>query len=853
MTEQNRSAGVLLHITSLPSAYGCGSLGEEAKKFIDYLRSAGFRYWQILPFNVPDEVASPYSAESSYLGNPLCIDLETLKRDGLISAAELSRQAVPGNGNRYKLRELRAVRMAFLRSVWARLEKSADEAAEKLKAEIAAYLSANEDVAKSCAFFALKNLNGNADWQQWEISERDLQEDAEQNAAYRSDVAFYAFLAYEFEKQWAEIKAYANSNFVRIIGDVPIYVNLQSADVYYNRESFQLDEAGYPTHVSGIPAGKGEKGQKWCHPLYNVPYLRRENYRFVVHRFAHYLNQFDLIRIDHFKAFSAYGSIPAGGSAEEGVWVEDSLGEECLQSILDAVGQNRLIAEDVGAEEDRNIQEWLRTYRIPGMKIVQFDADIDRYGDSIAYTGTHDNDTMLGYLNRLDETACKEIAGRNHIDYTDRKRLAVRLMEKLFASRARIVILPVQDLLLQDTSARMNTPGMVEDTTWMYALTGTDLERLKENAEQVKKLLAESTHNRIRILQNEKVSVQDYFGEVIVTYHRKDEARCKPLFDRLEENGCRYYKNAIDEVTIRNSEYEDRLDERLSRCSRLILVFSNSLFANATIMRLVWYQVGHVLPKGTGRVLTFCLDKPRRDVLTGSPIGTLNLESVDKFDVNTITSDHVVASTVCEKYFEDASVNDYAVQKINYRRISLQAEITAEEFRTAAEGENSIYAESPQELLQGVDVGCYLLRFSFEGINVRNVNYADEMQVDYHTDYLTDNGVISKRCYKISAKEGEKYCFVFDFLVPVHHPLGSVVKPYFVWKKGEKSFRYFQKLLYTALPPYEILQRDLVVEESSQRIYFSLDFALHEITKELTPEEQKQWKLGKVVDLFYPQ
>ena len=858
MTEQCRSAGVLLHVTSLPSRYGCGSFGEEAKRFIDYLKKAGFRYWEILPYNIPDEFASPYSAQSSFFGNPLCIDLETLKNERLISESDLKKEVVNSKGNKYDLIKLQSKRLKFLRSVWNKIEDSSNETAEILKDKIKQYLSANANEEKSCKFFALKQLNKNTDWQNWTVTEDQAEADPKWKTKYESSFRFYAFLSYEFDKQWNELKTYANKNFVKIIGDVPIYVNLQSADVYYNRECFRLGENGYPTYVSGIPkCEEDKKGQKWGHPLYNVDFLRKDDFNFIANRFKNARKRFDIIRIDHFKAFSAYGVIaanetPNGKGEIKGSWA-DGLGKDCLQKITDEVGEEHLIAEDVGAENDDKIQDWLREFRIPGMKIIQTDSDIDGYGDSIAYTGTHDNNTLIGYLNSVDDKICKDIAKKNGKLYINKESLATSLIEKLFASRARIVIIPAQDLLLQDSSARMNTPGTMEKSNWMYALTYENMARLDDGAEKISNMLATNTHNKIKILKNDNVSIRDFFGEIIITYHKDDEQKCADLLAMLDAQGCRYYKNEINESIITNSEYEDNLDKRLERCSRMILVLSEKLFENAAVTRLIWYQIGYVLPYGN-RLLTFYLEKIGNYDLAKSPIGTLNLQEIVISDENKAKNDYIkkvmenlVSSTVREKYFDDSSTNDYAAQKIHYKHVSLQLEIDLQSFQQTG---NDYYYKNPFEFLEKIDVSCYLLAFSLDDVNVINCNYSDELKPDRHTNYLTNNGIISKK-YRQNNSEN-KHCFVFDFLVPVHHPLGSIVKPYFVWQdKG--SFDRFKNLIYSALYPYEILQRDIFVDETTKHIYFSFDFPQHEKSKELDKVKREDYKIGKIADVFYPQ
>ena len=461
-----RRSGVLMHISSLPGNYSVGSFGSEARHFVDYLSSAGFSLWQVLPFCMTDECNSPYKSASAFGGNPYFIDLPTLYEQGLLTSEEL------------KAAEQRSTYLCeFDRLASERLPLLYKAAMRVLdRTEVIDFVESRPKLCQAAEFMALREANRNRPWQEWTVEEAEL-----------DTLFFWQFIQYQFYNQWMRLKEYANSRGVSIIGDMPIYVALDSADVYWSREQFLLDGRGYPTSVAGVPPDYfSEDGQLWGNPLYDWRSMAKDGYSWWRQRLEFTLEMFDGVRIDHFRGLESYWSVPAHAkSAKEGKWVKGP-GRRLVDALRSVAGDKLIIAEDLGdVTEEVNA---LRRYSgFSGMRVIQFaflgDPKTPHLphhftADAVAYTGTHDNNTLLGYVWELDPHTRAEVFEYCGAPDTDFNRGCQAIIRTLMASVADTVILPMQDLLIFGRDTRMNTPG-TESSNWAWRLTPTQLKGLE--------------------------------------------------------------------------------------------------------------------------------------------------------------------------------------------------------------------------------------------------------------------------------------------------------------------------------------------------------------------------------------
>ena len=462
MAVLKRKSGVLMHVSSLPGEYSVGSFGAEARAFVDFLADAGFSLWQVLPFCMTDEFNSPYKSLGAFSGNPFFIDLPTLYKKGLITLEELSeaRQSTPYLCEFKRLREERL----------ELLEKAAMRIYDR--SEIAECIKAIPDLRELCEFLARRDANGEKPWQEWQNEEIDPDR-----------LFFWQFVEAEFLEQWLLLKDYANAKGIEIIGDLPIYVAEDSADVWANKEQFLLDEKGYPTSVAGVPPDYFAKdGQLWGNPLYNWKKMKEDGYAWWRRRLGYALVLFDGVRIDHFRAFEAYWSVPKGAkTAKEGKWVKGP-GRNIVDVIKKTAKDKLIIAEDLGDITD-GVRRLLDYSGFPGMRVLQFAFLGDentphlpyRYPrNSVAYTGTHDNNTLLGYVWEMPEEQRKTALAYAGADGKDWNEACKALIRTVMESSADICILPVQDLLGYGADTRMNTPG-TSDKNWSYRITREQL------------------------------------------------------------------------------------------------------------------------------------------------------------------------------------------------------------------------------------------------------------------------------------------------------------------------------------------------------------------------------------------
>ncbi len=460
----NRSCGVLMHVSSLPGDYSIGSFGKEARDFVDFLTDCGFSLWQVLPFCMADEYNSPYKSYSAFSGNPYFIDLPTLLRKGLLTEEELknARQVSPYLCEFDRLAE---ERLSLLRLASTRVRADKRE-------RIALFLAEHPDLAKAAEFLALRKANGDRPWQEWTEETPDAEE-----------LFFWQFVQYEFYHQWMSLKEYANSRGVQIIGDIPIYVATDSADVWANREEFQLDAHGYPSAVAGCPPDYfSEDGQLWGNPLYRWSAMKKNGFSWWRRRLEHMLTLFDGVRIDHFRGIESYWSIPAdAASAKEGKWVKGP-GRALVNAIREVAADRLIIAEDLG-DITPEVIDLLKYSKFPGMRVFQFGFMDDKNSphrphnyvkNCVAYTGTHDNNTLLGYVWECDPVTRRRVFNYCNAEGAEWSQGCEMILKTVMASHADLAIFPIQDILVYGADTRMNTPGKATNN-WQYRITEEQL------------------------------------------------------------------------------------------------------------------------------------------------------------------------------------------------------------------------------------------------------------------------------------------------------------------------------------------------------------------------------------------
>lgn len=473
-----RDAGVLLHPTSLPGPHGIGDLGDAAYRWLEFLRAGRQQLWQILPLGPPGFGESPYAARSAFAGNPLLISLERLVADRLLEADELP-PAVPA-GARVDFAAVAARKLPLLRRAFARFRArghatSPDEIA--FREESASWL---DDFTM---FAALREAHGGAPWNEWpaELAHRDAAALRAARADLGEQVAYHAFLQSIFRRQWLAVKEAAAERGIRIIGDIPIFVAHDSADVWAHQDLFYLDDAGNPTVVAGVPPDYfSPTGQRWGNPLYRWDRLRETGYRWWIERFRAALRSVDIIRIDHFRGFEAYWEVPAQEeTAAKGRWVRGP-GLPFFETVATALGPLPLIVEDLGLIT-RRVDELRAALGLPGMRVLQFafgDDGANPYlphnydRNTVVYTGTHDNDTTEGWFDALAEPERARVARYTGLGP---ERISEKLIRLALGSVAHSAIVPLQDILALGSDARMNVPGIgTGNWDWQASLEQID-------------------------------------------------------------------------------------------------------------------------------------------------------------------------------------------------------------------------------------------------------------------------------------------------------------------------------------------------------------------------------------------
>ena len=480
-----RKNGVLMPLSSLPSSHGIGDLGPRAFSFVDYLHSANVHIWQILPFNRLGYGNSPYQTLSSIAGDEIFISLDYLAEEGYLDPEERLPLPFKQEAVAVDYEAVRRFKSVYFKQAFSQFQKNFS----RYETAYERFLRENPWVWDYSVFMTLHNANGSSCWTNWPIEHRDwsLTRNSEMLSAYEEEMAFQRFLQFVFYSQWYRLREYAKAKGIEVMGDIPFYVGLDSVDVWANRQYFVLDAQWEPTHVAGVPPDYFKpEGQRWGNPLYDWEALERDDFSFWIQRLQ--LNQqvFDSIRIDHFRAFDTYWKIPASEeTAMVGTW-EEAPGYAFFDRLFAVLPDMKLVAEDLG-DMRPEVYVLRDHYDFTGMLIMQFAFDGGRAPakrnipeNRIIYTGTHDNQTTLGWFLDLPEKLGKRIRRRLRLRGY-KGTITEQLIQYTLDSRARVAIIPMWDILGLDDSARFNTPGTVGSPNWEWKLADYRLLEEKMN------------------------------------------------------------------------------------------------------------------------------------------------------------------------------------------------------------------------------------------------------------------------------------------------------------------------------------------------------------------------------------
>jgi 4-alpha-glucanotransferase len=497
-----RCSGILLHLTSLPGRFGIGDMGPCAYEFADFLVAAGQKLWQVLPLNPTGYGDSPYQCFSAFAGNPMLLSLEQLRKQGLLEESDLDRTHAPfpedsvdyGPVIEFKMAALRRAAQVF----FADGSRSDQAAFDRFCERVGSWL---DDFA---LFMACKDAHEGRIWTSWDspIRGRDARAMIEWSRKLAPEVKAYKYWQFEFFQQWERLKIYCQQRCIRFMGDIPIYVAHDSADVWAHPDLFFLDEQGGPTVVSGVPPDYfSATGQLWGNPIYRWDLLAANGYQWWIERFRASLAVFDMVRLDHFRGFESYWEVPAGETtAIHGRWVKGP-GADLLSALRNAFGELPIVAENLGVITPP-VERLRRQFGLPGMSLLQFAFGTDPQGpsfrphnygrDLVAYTGGHDNDTTVGWWKSSgvgdstrtpDDVRKEHEFARAYLNFEDDSEINWVMMRAVLSSVADVAIVPLQDVLGLGSEARMNLPGKVSGNwKWRYrpgALSGELSARLR--------------------------------------------------------------------------------------------------------------------------------------------------------------------------------------------------------------------------------------------------------------------------------------------------------------------------------------------------------------------------------------
>ncbi len=486
-----RSSGILMHITSLPSPYGIGTLGKAAFQFVDFLQAAGQRYWQILPVGPTGYGDSPYQTFSTYAGNHYLIDLDLLVEEGLLEPEEIASVTWSEDPTKVDYGILFAQRLTVLKKAFARFraqESSIASFAEEERSWLDEY----------ALFMAIKSHFGGAPWSEWPEEIRNHKPEAVEyyRSELQEEIQFHCFLQYEFFVQWKALRSYAHAHGVQIIGDVPIYVPLDSADVWSSPRSFQLDKERRPRCVAGVPPDYfSADGQLWGNPLYDWVRMKKDGYSWWIARMRAAAGLFDVVRIDHFRGIESYWSVPYGElTARNGVWVKGP-GMNLIRAIKRELPELQFIAEDLGFMTPE-VVALVKKSGFPSMKVLEFAFDSREPSDylphnydnnCICYTGTHDNETLVQWSQA---TSPEDYAyAVRYLAKGPDESICRAVIRAGMGSVAKMFVAQMQDWLELGEGARMNHPGTTDGKNWRWRLAPGQLtEKLAREIGEMTKL-----------------------------------------------------------------------------------------------------------------------------------------------------------------------------------------------------------------------------------------------------------------------------------------------------------------------------------------------------------------------------
>ncbi len=482
-----------MHISSLPSEYGIGGFGKDAKDFIDFLKETGFAIWQVLPFHPVDEVNSPYKSESAFAGNYLFIDPEGLLKDGLVSQNDIDNCKYKGTPYTADYDFAREKKLSLLKIAYG-------NANDSIKKRVEEFAKSRFWVKDFALFKAVKSQNDEIPWWKWEENQRNFNLCKKNINQFKQKMEFWEFVQYIFFKQWNEIKLYAKENGIKILGDMPVYVSMDSADVWSNVELFKINKETFvPDEVAGVPPDYFSKdGQLWGNPLYDWEAMEKDGFSWWIKRLGEELSTYDIVRIDHFRGLASYWAVPFGSkTARTGAW-KNGPGMKLFDAINKVYEKPDIVAEDLGVFGE-DVVKLLEDTGFPGIRVIQFAFDGNGENEHlphnynknvVACLGTHDNNTLLGWLYDLDESTRKYVleycgfSGGNWGEGGYKAPACRKVIESVWKSSANTVIIAFQDLCGFGNDARMNIPG-IADLNWRIRTTretinGIDKEYFKK-------------------------------------------------------------------------------------------------------------------------------------------------------------------------------------------------------------------------------------------------------------------------------------------------------------------------------------------------------------------------------------
>ncbi|MGN1480543.1 4-alpha-glucanotransferase [Porcipelethomonas sp.] len=472
-----RKSGILMHISSLPSNYGIGKMGRSAYDFVDFLVSSGVRCWQILPLSPTSYGDSPYQSFSVYAGNPYFIDFETLKREGLIKKSDYEEIKWQDNDHQVNYSLIYQNCFKVLRQAYKTYKRDISKKYHDFTEKNSFWL---DDYA---LFMALKFKNNGKPWYEWDkkLAMRDKDALAKASKDLEKETEFFKFIQYKFFRQWNNLKKYANDRGVEIIGDMPIYVSYDSVEAWASPELFLFDKNKKPKDVAGCPPDDfAVTGQLWGNPLYDWEYHKKTGYKWWIDRLKFSASIYDIVRIDHFRGFESYYAIPYGSkTAEKGEWRKGP-GAELFKTAEESLGKLNIIAEDLGFITD-DVRQMLDEVGYPGMKVLQFafgDGSDNEHlphnyqsSNCVAYTGTHDNETLKGWVSSQSSSTLKCCMA--YTNAKKKKDIPKGIIREAWRSVAEIAVAQMQDFLDSDASCRMNTPSTLGGN-WQFRTQESD-------------------------------------------------------------------------------------------------------------------------------------------------------------------------------------------------------------------------------------------------------------------------------------------------------------------------------------------------------------------------------------------